>query len=311
MIKLKDDIKNLFKKNEYIVDVYDFYKATINKIKLRRSPEKFIEKIYFKKFGYKIDLKNPKTFNEKLNWMKLYWHDPLLTRCIDKYEVRKYLKEIGYENLLTKLIGVYSDIDEIDFSKLPNKFVLKMNNGSGCNILCKDKTKLNIPEIKKLFKREMKRNYYYTYGEWGYKNIIPKIICEEYIETLDGKPPKDYKIFCFNGEPQYLFMASDRIDHQTKFDFYTIDWKWLPVKNHYPNAGDILEKPKCLDEMLELARKLSKPFPEVRIDFYYENEKIIFGEFTFYHFSAFVPFEPKEFDLEMGSKFILPNKKLK
>lgn len=303
-------IREVLKQNHVIVSMYDIFKQNLNAIKLSISERKFIEKLFYKKMGYKIDLDNPKTFNEKLNWMKLYWRDPILTKCIDKYTVRQYLIDLGYENLLTKLYGVYSDIDEIDFDKLPNEFVLKMNNGSGCNVICKNKKDLNMDEIRLRFKREMKRNYYYTYAEWGYKNIVPKIICEELIHTDDGKPPKDYKIFCFNGEPEYLFMASDRIDHNTKFDFYTTEWKWLPVKNHYPNAGDVLERPECLDEMLDLARKLSKPFPEVRLDFYYEQGKIIFGEFTFYHFSAFVPFEPYEFDLEMGSKFELPNKRI-
>lgn len=301
---LRRKLKNI----DIVVMTYDMIRQKLNALKFRISERKFIEKIFYKKFGYKLDLDNPQTFNEKLNWMKLYWHNPLLTKCIDKYIVRQYLTDIGYGYLLTDLYGVYNDIDEVDFKKLPNQFVLKMNNGSGCNIICKNKNNLNINEIKRKFKREMKRNYYYTYGEWGYKNIKPKIICEELIHTDDGKPPKDYKIFCFHGKPYYLYMASDRVDHQTKFDFYTIDWEWIPVKNHYPNAGDVLERPECLEEMLDLARKLSKPFPEVRLDFYYENGKIIFGEFTFYHMSAFTPFDPYEFDIEMGSKFELPKK---
>ena len=213
--------------------------------------------------------------------------------------------------VLVKLYGVYDSIDDVKFEELPDKFALKMNNGSGCNILCSDKSKLDIPSIKKQFRREFKRNYYYTYCEWGYKNIVPKVICEELIETQDNKPPKDYKIFCFNGEPEYIFVASDRINHKTKFDFYTKEWKWIPVKNHYPNAGDVLTKPDALDSMLDIARRLSKPFPQVRVDLYYENGQIYFGELTFYHFSGFTPFDPDSFDYEVGKKFELPKSYIK
>lgn len=302
------NIRSEFKKNQVLVMSYDMIRQVINQIKFTIAPRWSVERMYRKSFGYAINLDNPKTFNEKLNWMKLYWHNPLLTTCIDKYLVRDYIKENGLENHLTELYGVYDDIDDVDFSNLPEKFVLKMNNGSGCNVLCTDKSKLDIPAIRREFKREMKRNYYYTYGEWGYKNIIPKIICESYIETDDGKPPKDYKIFCFNGEPQYLFVASDRVEHQTKFDFYTKNWEWIPAKNKYPNAGDVLKRPDCLDEMFEIARILAKPFPEVRVDLYYEKGKIYFGELTFYHFAALTPFEPAEFDEKMGECFKLPEK---
>lgn len=238
--------------------------------------------------------------------MKLYWRDPLITNCIDKYKVRDEIYSRNCGEILTELYGVWDDIDDVDFSVLPEKFALKMNNGSGCNILCYDKSVLDLPAIRRLFKKEMNRNYYYTYGEWGYKNIVPKIICEELIETEDNKPPKDYKIFCFEGEPKFLFVASDRYDHQTKFDFYTTDWEWLPVKNGHPNAGNVLPRPEKLDEMLEYARKLSKGFPQVRVDLYCEFGKIYFGELTFYHFSAFTPFEPSEYDKIFGEYFNLP-----
>lgn len=300
------DLKNTLKKYEFVISLYDYIRENIRKNRIKFSQKKFIEQMYLKKFGKPINLDNPVTFNEKLNWLKLYWHDPLITKCIDKISVRDYVKSCGCEQYLVKLINVYNNIDEVDFEKLPEKFALKMNNGSGCNVLCSNKQLLDVQKIRKEFKREFKRNYYYTYGEWGYKNIVPKIICEELIETSDGKPPKDYKIFCFNGEPEYLFLASDRYDHKTKFDFYTTDWKWLPVKNNHPNAGDIHPKPECLHEMLDIARKLANPFPEVRVDLYYENRKILFGELTFYHFSGFTPFDPMDFDKVLGEKLVLP-----
>jgi hypothetical protein len=304
------DIKEQIKNIEFIPILYDSVRQGWQKHQIDVSPEKYIEHIYKKKFHRNIDLNNPCTFNEKLNWMKLYWQDPLLTRCIDKYMVREYVNECGLGEILVNLYGVYDNIDDVQFNELPDKFVLKMNNGSGCNFFCRDKNNLKISTIKKQFRREFKNNCYYTYCEWGYKDITPKVICEQLIDTEDEKPPKDYKIFCFNGEPEYIYVASDRINHQTKFDFYTKEWKWLPVKNRYPNAGDILAKPAALDEMLDIARKLSKPFPEVRVDLYFENRRIYFGELTFYHMGGVTPFEPEAFDYEMGKKFDLPRRKI-
>lgn len=302
-------IRSILKETKVVVAVYDYIRQSALKMQIVLSPRKFIERKWRKKFGYDIDLDNPQTFNEKLNWMKLYWQDPIITSCIDKYLVRTFVEDAIGAGYLVKLYGVYNSIDEVNFTTLPEHFALKMNNGSGCNLLCRNKSNIDIDSIKRDFRREFKRNYYYTYCEWGYKNIVPRVICEELIETEDGKPPKDYKIFCFNGEPEYIFVASDRINHQTKFDFYDVSWNWLPVKNHYPNAGDVLPKPAALDEMLEVARKLSKPFPQVRVDLYYENGRIYFGELTFYHFSGFTPFEPDSFDFELGKKFELPEKK--
>jgi len=301
-------IKQKLKNSTLISSAYYGIREMYGRVWLAFAPRKRIEYLYEKKIGHKLNLDNPVLYTEKLNWLKLYWHNPLLTRCIDKYTVRTFVEEQGLGDCLTTLYGVWDDIDDVDFGSLPEKFVLKMNNGSGCNILCTDKSKLDIKQIRRDFKKEMHRNYYYTYGEWGYKDIVPKLICESYIDTEDGKPPKDYKIFCFNGEPEYLFVASDRINHQTKFDFYTKDWEWIPARNKYPNAGDVLKKPDALEKMFDVARKLSKPFPAVRVDLYYEEGVIYFGELTFYHFSAFTPFDPPEFDIRLGEHFVLPEK---
>lgn len=303
-------LKQKLKNNVFVAGVYYGIKEVYGKVWMAIAPKKRIEHLYAKKFGVLPNLENPNTFNEKLNWLKLYWRDPIITDCIDKYRVRKIIEDRCGAELLTKLYGVWDDIDEVDFDKLPDEFALKMNNGSGCNVLCKDKKELNFNGLRRMFKKEMKRNYFYTYGEWGYKNIVPKIICEELIHTPDGKPPKDYKIFCFEGKPKFLFVASDRYDYKTKFDFYTTDWKWLPVSNGHPNAGDVLPRPEKLDEMLEIAEKLSKGFPQVRVDLYCEYGKIYFGELTFYHFSAFTPFEPREWDAKFGEYFKLPTENI-
>ena len=261
-------------------------------------------KILFKKYlGYKLDLNNPQTLNEKLQYLKLrvYAGNTLVTQCADKYAVRKYVEKCGCGNTLVKLLGVWDDANEIDFKCLPEKFAIKCNHGTGSNIICTDKSKLNIEKTKALLNKWMKEDTGRQRVEMSYSNINRKIIAESYIETTDGKPPKDYKIFCSYGEPKFLFVASDRFNDQTKFDYFTLDWEWIPVKNGHPNAGaHAIKCPKGWNEMIEAAKKLSKPFPLVRVDFYYENGKVIFGELTFLHFGGLTPFDPSEYDLKLG-----------
>lgn len=257
-------------------------------------------KILFKKYlGYGLDLKNPHTLNEKMQYLKLrvYKDNPLITKCADKYAVREYVEKCGCGNTLVPLLGVWDKAEDINFDELPNKFVLKCNHGSGTNIICTNKEELDIGKTRKLLNKWLREDFGKQRVEMSYKNIKKKIIAESFIETSDGKPPKDYKIFCSYGEPKFLFVASDRYNNNTKFDYFTIDWKWLPVINGHPNAGEkALKCPKGYNEMLECASKLSKPFPLVRVDFYYENEKVIFGELTFLHFGGLTPFEPSKFD---------------
>lgn len=260
--------------------------------------------------GYKLNINNPRSYNEKLQWLKLNWYDPEATRCADKYLVREFVKERGLGHLLNDLYGVFENIDDINLDKLPNEFVIKVTHGCGQNIICKDKSKLNWDLEKKKLKKWLKENHYYKSLEWVYRDIKPRIIIEKLIQTADGKPPKDYKIFCFNGEPKFLFVASDR-GIATKFDFYDCDWNLLDVKQHYPNSGKVLPKPNKLEEVLNYSRILSKGFPHVRIDFYIENDVIIFGECTFFHFSGTQKFEPNEFDYKIGEYLDLTNMNLK
>lgn len=261
-------------------------------------------KILFKKYlGYKLNTKNPQTLNEKLQYLKLrtYAGNALVTQCADKYAVREYVEKCGCGNTLVELLGVWDDANDIDFQHLPDKFVLKCNHGTGSNILCTDKSKLDMKKTIQLLNKWMKEDTGSQRVEMSYSNIKRKIIAESFIETLDGKPPRDYKIFCSYGEPKFLFVASDRIDDQTKFDYFTLDWEWIPVENGHPNAGfSAIKCPEGWNEMLETAKKLSKPFPLVRVDFYYENGKVIFGELTFLHFGGLTPFEPPEYDLKLG-----------
>ena len=265
-----------------------------------------IEHQFERAVGYKPNIDNPKSFNEKLQWLKLYNEDPLLTKCADKYLVRDYVKEKIGEEYLIPLLGVWDSPDEIDFDKLPNQFVLKVNWGSGQNIIVKDKSKLDIKEAKAKLKEWLKphSNHYYFGFEWCYKNIQPKIIAEKYIEQIDGNL-LDYKIFCNNGNPSFLFVGIDR-HKDLKFNFYDLDFNLLPFKQHYDVSNKKIPKPECFQEMLNVAKNLSKDFLHARIDLFLIGNKIYFGEITFYHFNGLEAFEPVEWDYKLGEMLTLP-----
>ncbi|MCH3919902.1 MAG: glycosyl transferase [Sphaerochaeta sp.] len=250
------------------------------------------------------NFKKPRTFTEKLQWLKLfrYRHNALVTQCIDKYAVREYIKQLGCGELLNEVYGCWNSSSEIPWNELPEKFVLKCTHGSGMNIICNDKGKLDIHEASAQLDKWLKQQCGVNSVELLYEDIKPRIIAEKYIDTLDGNAPKDYKFFCSYGEPKFLFVASERSGDDAKFDFYTPEWEWLPVKNGHPNAG-ATEKPKRLEEMLSYARRLSKDFPLVRVDLYCEEDTIMFGELTFLHYGGLQPFVPDEFDTRFGDLF--------
>ncbi|MEK5066212.1 ATP-grasp fold amidoligase family protein [Cytobacillus sp. FSL R5-0596] len=299
-------IKKIVRKSSFMTMALYLFRNVAYKL----NPE-WVVKINFKRrAGYTPNLDNPKSFNEKLQWLKLYWRDPKASRCSDKYSVREYVKSCGYEHILNSLIGVYDNVNDINFDTLPNKFVLKATHGSGMNIICTDKSRLDIKKTKKTMDKWLKQNYYYHSFEWVYKDIKPRIICEKFIETKDKKPPKDYKLFCFDGIPKMLFVASNRGKGTTKFDFYDCNWELLNLKQHYPNSGQKEDKPKELEEMLTIASRLSEGFPQVRIDFFCENGEILLSEMTFFHFSGNQPFEPIEYDYKMGEWLQLPHYKV-
>jgi hypothetical protein len=268
----------------------------------RWVPDALWLKIVFRiKFGHSLNLKNPKTFNEKLQWLKLHDRNLLYTKLVDKYEVRQYITETIGEEYLIPLLGVWDKFDDIDFDKLPDQFVLKCSHDSGGLIICRDKSKLNIKAVKKKINDCLRRNYFWALREWPYKNVKPRIIAEKYMVDESETELKDYKVFCFNGEPKALFVATDRGVHQTKFDFFDTEFNHLPFKQHYPNnlEREII-KPKGLEKMLVLAEKLTKDFKHCRADFYDINGHVYFGELTFTHFSGFEPFEPQEWDYKFG-----------
>lgn len=249
-----------------------------------------------------LDLENPKTFNEKLQWLKLYNRKPEYTIMADKYRVRDYIAKTIGEEYLIPFLGVWDDPDEIDFDALPNQFVLKCNHNSGLGMcICKDKSKLNIKEVKKNLRKGLKQDYYLTGREWVYKDIPRKIIAEKYLVDESGYDLKDYKFMCFNGKVKCSFIASDRnTGNGLHITFYDRYWNLMPFERHYPAKKQGFDKPDNYEIMIEIAEKLSAKIPFVRVDFYNINGQIYFGEMTFYPASGFAEFTPEEWDYKLG-----------
>lgn len=264
-----------------------------------------------KKMGYPMNWKNPKTYSQKLQWLKLYDHNPLYTTMVDKYEVKKYVADLIGEEYIIPTLGVWDKFDEIDFDSLPEQFVLKCTHDSGGLIIVKDKTKLDREKARKMFKIALSRNPYDVSREWPYKNVKPRIIAETYMEDEKTAELRDYKFFAFKGHPKAMFIASDRASEteETKFDFFDMDYNHLPFTNGHPNAKVMPEKPANFEEMKALASKLSENLPQARIDFYEVNGKTYFGEITFFHWGGTKPFEPAKWDEIFGSWIELPSKK--
>ena len=272
-------------------------------------PDKMVLKLLFSaRAKYKLNLKNPQTFNEKLQWLKLYDRKPIYTTMVDKYAVKKYVADIIGEEYIIPTFGVWDKFDDIDFDKLPNQFVLKCTHDSGGLVIVKDKTELNKKFAKKKIENCLKRDYYIYNREWPYKNVPRKIIAEQYMEDTETQELRDYKFFCFNGEVKALFIASDRGNpkEETKFDFYDENFNHLPFTNGHPNATKEIVKPKSFEKMKELASILSKGIPHLRVDFYEIDGRIYFGELTFCHWSGLMPFNPEEWDYTFGNWLKLP-----
>ena len=246
-----------------------------------------------------------------MQWIKLYYRDPAYTKLVDKYEVKQFISEkIGKEYIIPT-IGVWDDVDEIDFDSLPNAFVLKCTHDSGGNIICPDKSVLDVDAAKKKIKSCMKRNYYYHLREWVYKDVKKKIIAEPYLEDPTTQELRDYKFFCFNSDVKALFIAANRFTgNGLTFDFFDSDFNWLDFKWGHPNAAQTPQKPVMFDKMKELASELSKGIPHVRVDFYEINGKIYFGEMTFFTYSGFQKFDPIEWDKTFGDWLELPKKRI-
>ena len=260
-------------------------------------------------FKKKLNWDNPQSFSEKIQWLKLYGRTPINKIMSDKYAVKEYIKGVIGEKYVIPLLGVWDDPDDIDFSLLPEKFVLKCNHNSGTGMyICKDKSQMDIEKVKKGLREGLKEDYFILSREYAYKDIPKKIIAEQYMEDSSTRELRDYKFFCFNGEPKALFIAAGRGkgEHNVTFDFFDMDFNHLPFTNGHPNSSTPIAMPQCFDEMKQLASKLSKGMPHVRVDFYEVNGKVYFGEFTFSHWGGFKPFEPERWDYIFGSWISLP-----
>ena len=257
-----------------------------------------------------LHLKNPVTYNEKLQWLKLNDRKDIYTTMVDKYEAKRFVSDRIGEEYIIPVLGVWNSFDEIDFESLPERFVLKCTHDSGGLVIVKDKSKLDLDSAKKKIEKCLKKNYYYCGREWPYKNVKPRILAEVYMEDAKTSELRDYKFFCFNGKAKALFVASERQkeDEETKFDFFDMEYNHLPIRNGHPNAEIPPEKPMNFDRMRELAEILSEGIPHLRVDFYEVDGKIYFGELTFTHWNGMTPFEPEEWDETFGSWIELPIK---
>lgn len=254
--------------------------------------KKYLEILYKYRVGKKLNLNHPVTFNEKMQWLKLYNRNPEYDKMVDKYEAKKYVASIiGWEYIIPT-IGIWEQFDDIDFEALPERFVLKCTHDSGGLIICKDKSKLDKKDVKCKIEHWLRRNYYYNTRERQYKNIKPRIIAEQYMEDESGFELKDYKIHNFNGKPKMIQVDFGRFGEH-KRNLYTTDWEYIKGAILYPtDENHTIARPKCLDTLLSLASKLSEGFPYIRSDFYIINDKILFGELTFQHGSGFEKMTP-------------------
>lgn len=277
---------------------------------MKKLPDrKYIEMLYYVRLGEHCDLNRPETFNEKLNWLKLYDRDPKYTKMADKYEVREYIREKLGEEYLIPLIGVWDSTKEIDPSALPEKFVLKCTHDSASVVICRDRASFDFDEAFRKLDEALSRNYFYPAREWVYKDIRPRIIAEEYMTDESGTELKDYKIFNFGGKPELIQVDFGRFVHHER-NLYSTEWELLPETFEYPRNGSVkIEKPENLEEMLRFAAILSEGIPSVRTDFYSINGRTYFGEITFYQEGGFGHFSSKEYAEKLGELIKLPEKK--
>lgn len=265
------------------------------------SDRAYIEMQYRQRTGRKLNLENPQLYNEKVQYSKLYYHNPKLKQLVDKAAVRQYVKDTIGDKYLTHLYGVYDDVKDIPFEHLPDQFVLKLTNGSGFNYICSQKSEKHIAKIRKRFAQWLQIDFFMLGREWAYKGIKNRIICEEYLEGNNPSGLNDYKVFCFNGEPKVIQVDFARFTNHRR-NLYTPSWEFIDEKVAYENDPEAnLAAPANLDEMLQCARKLSAGFPHVRVDFYSIGDRLVFGEMTFYHGAGYLHFENEEFERLMGS----------
>lgn len=283
-----------------ILDRLGSYKKT--------SDKEYLEKKFMILMNRDLNLVNPQTFNEKLQWLKLYDRKPEYTTMVDKYAVKKYVADIIGEEYIIPTLGVWNHFDEIDFDKLPNQFVLKCTHDSGGIVICKDKNKLDLKSAKKKIEKCLKRNYYWSSREWPYRDVKPRIIAEKFLSDEGKEDLADYKVLCFHGEPKIIEVHVGRFNGNHTADNYDTFWNKTDIEQlDLPKTNELMPKPVFLDEMLHLSRLLSKDLIHIRVDWYFTNNRLYFGELTFYDGSGYNQFcgNADEF---LGSLIKLPIK---
>jgi len=277
------------------------------------SDEMFIKCQYWLRMGEKLNLNPPRTLSEKLNWLKLYYHNPLLHKLVDKYEIGRFVADKIGEQYVIPCIGLYRSVDEIDINKLPDQFVLKCTHDSGSVVICKDRKSFDWDGAKKKLSKGLTRDYYKTGREWAYKGLEHRIIAEPFIPTLGKADSVEYKITVYNGKVRFITVctgiAHSTLDVRTN-DHFTPEWEKLPFYAYYKPSGKDIQKPPFMDEMVRLTEKLAEGLPQVRVDWYVHDGKMLFGEMTFYTWAGYLKFEPEEWDEKLGSWLVLPKEKL-
>jgi hypothetical protein len=263
--------------------------------------------IYYRALGEVLNLRRPRNFTEKIQWLKLYYRQPIMTRLADKYLSREYVEQKLGLGVLNELYGVWNSAQAIDFNSLPDQFAIKVSSASHANIFCRDKSKFDQEAARLQLAQWMKHNYYTKTREWAYKDMTPRVIAERLLEDGTGQSPADYKFYCFNGKPELLEVAIGRHENLT-ITLLDPQWRVLPCTyNHYPTQLKPIPQPENLQEMLTYAATLSEGFPFARIDFYSIHGKTIFGEITWYPSTGLHPFQPPEFNHRFGDLLILPH----
>ena len=289
-----------------------FFSAIVYRLtKLIPNDELYLKILYRLEFKRKLNLDNPVTYNEKLQWLKLYYHNPIHTLMADKYAVKDYVKNIIGEEYIISTLNVWERVEDINWDALPQQFVLKTTHDSGNYgvIICKDKSKLDISKVKNRLNKSLNRNTFEMGREWPYKNIRPRVIAEKYLEDESGSELKDYKFFCFDGAVKFILVATERQSGKdVRVDFFDREFNWLPFEQSHRNAMKHPLKPTLFSEMLVIAEKLSSGIPHVRVDLYESNGQIYFGEYTFFNSGGMAPFYPDRYDYLFGEWLKLPEK---
>lgn len=306
--------RNLFlsKLNKLVKDPYYAIGNFLYRYCPKHMPDKWFIQVQFKKrMGYKLNLNHPRSFNEKLQWLKLYNRKPEYSEMVDKYQVNQWVSDTIGPQYVIPTIAVFSSVDEIIIDNLPDQFVLKCTHDSGSVVICNNRSSFDLESSITFLNDRLHRCYYQQCREWPYRNVKPRIIAEPFMASgEESNDLIDYKFFCFDGVVKVMYVATDRhkLDEDVKFDFYDAEFNHLDIKQGHENAKKMPQKPRNFDLMKRLVSKLSKGIPQVRVDFYEVGRKVFFGEMTFFHFAGLAPFSPQEWDRILGDWIKLPDR---